>query len=200
MTKRFDKPAPKPSQAPLPARHPDQDVVDALVAEMDRDARAVELEWGVGRLPALVGADTLLALKRGLDARNEAMAAKDAPRLREIVVKLRGAYAFMAAEARAAGFAPMSPDVWEARMPDGRVLAIVRTAAEAHAVAASGRDVVCLSMAEVARVVALQPAVIDVLAAFPGSRVENATKRGESFAGDFASSDALFDLIHGEDA
>jgi hypothetical protein len=46
---------------------------------------------------------------------------------------------FMSREATAAGHTAISADTWETMLPDGRVLVVVRTNAEAHRVAAAAR-------------------------------------------------------------
>jgi transposase InsO family protein len=53
---------------------------------------------------------------------------------------MRRAWTALEAAALEAGHAPLAPEVWETRMPDGSVLAVVRTQQEAHALARDGRE------------------------------------------------------------
>ena len=93
----------------------------------------------------------------------------------------------MDAEALAAGCSPLAPVVWEALLEDGTVLAIVRTGAEASAVATQGRAVAVWSMEEVARVLGKLTMANMVKLEFPGARVEQVTRRTEGFAAEWAS-------------
>jgi hypothetical protein len=60
----------------------------------------------------------------------------------ERAAKMIAALAYMSDEAEAAGHKPLAPDTWEHGLPDGRVLVVVRTGAEASAVlrASKGRE------------------------------------------------------------
>jgi hypothetical protein len=53
---------------------------------------------------------------------------------------MRRAWSALDNAATAAGHLPLAPEVWETRMPDGTVLAIVRGPAEQHALARQGRQ------------------------------------------------------------
>jgi len=70
--------------------------------------------------------------------------------------------------------------VLEARLPDGRVLRVVSTPAEAHAVARETRGVVVWSMEEIARVLFQFEMVNDAKVVFPGAKVEQARVDPES--------------------
>lgn len=114
-----------------------QDDVDRLtmtLAPIDRAFHASESKWGVGRLERLVSHDTLAAYRRGWDAYRVALEAGDAEAVSAIGPKMIGALAFMDAEASAGGHGPLEVTTWEAPMPDGMVLVIVRTQAEQAAV------------------------------------------------------------------
>jgi hypothetical protein len=73
------------------------------------------------------------------------------------------------------GHAPLAPEVWETRMPDGSVLAVVRTQQEAHALAQDGRERKVWTMDEVGRVICAWEGrhwVEAVHTCFPGAQVE----------------------------
>lgn len=75
-----------------------------------------------------------------------------------------------------AGAAPLSPVVWETTKQDGTVIALVRTPAEASAVAAEGRQVEVWTIDEVARLSDATEFVAKVKQAFPGAKIVDASK------------------------
>ncbi len=103
-----------------------------------------EQKWGVGRLERLISTNTLTAYKRGWDQYRTALESSDGEALEQIGPKMIAALAFMDAEATAAGHQPLAPDTWETALPDGRVLVVCRTSAEASAVlrASKGQETV----------------------------------------------------------
>ena len=88
----------------------------------------------MGRLERLVGPSTLAAYQRGWAAYRQALEDGDPDGLEAIGPKMVKALAVMEAEAEAAGCRPLDVATWEAALPDGRVLCIVRTQSEASAV------------------------------------------------------------------
>ena len=110
----------------------------ALVS-VDQAFFASEQRWGVGRLERLVSPSTRAAYQRGWTAYREALEAGDPDGLEAIGPKMVKALAVMAAEAEAAGHKPLDVATWEASLPDGRVLCIVRTQSEASAVLRASR-------------------------------------------------------------
>ena len=107
------------------------------------------------------------------------------------------------AEAAAAGHAPLEVTRWEAATPDGRVLVLVRTVAEAHAIAREPRaegapELLIWSMEEAARVLSAYGVVNDIKAAFPGAEVVRASgvQMSEGQVHDWAVSDPLYEMIH----
>lgn len=105
----------------------------ALVAP-DQAFFASEQKYGVGRLERLVSTNTLSAYQRGWDAYRAALDDGDADALEIVGPKMIAALTFMDAEATEAGHKPLAPETWEAPLPDGRVLCVVRSQAEASAV------------------------------------------------------------------
>ena len=92
---------------------------------------------------------TTTDLVRILDRRIVAAGRMNAP-IREA---MRRAWAALEAGATEAGHAPLAPEVWETRMPDGTVLAVVRTQQEAHALARDSHERKVWTLDEVGRVV-----------------------------------------------
>jgi hypothetical protein len=82
--------------------------------------RKFDAKWGVGRLVCLVSDDTRERMRLGMDQWQIAIAQGNDTQVVELAPKVRGALAFMDAEAEAAGEAPLAPEVWgEARLEDG---------------------------------------------------------------------------------
>lgn len=157
----------------------------AALIPVDAAFWASEQKWGVGRLERLLSQSTLLAYQRGWDSYRQALDDGDGEAIEIIGPKMIAALAFMDAEATAAGHKPLAPETWEAAMPDGTVLVVVRSNAEASAVLRAshaphgvsyettlppdiavtvrhqreGRALTVITMAEVARLVAAHGSV-----------------------------------------
>jgi hypothetical protein len=112
----------------------------AAVAPVDQAFFESEQRYGVGRLERLVSAATLASYRRGWVAYRAAIDTGDVTAVEEIGPKMIAALKFMAAEADAAGHKPLNVNAWEAPMEDGTVLVLVRTLAEAHAIARDKSD------------------------------------------------------------
>jgi len=112
----------------------DHDRYRRALVPIDQAFFASETKWGVGRLERIISPGTFAAYHRGWDAYRVALDACDGAALEEIGPKMIAALAFMDAEAVAGGHQPLAPDTWEHGMPDGTVLVVVRTGAEASAV------------------------------------------------------------------
>jgi len=108
---------------------------------------ASEQKWGVGRLERIISPSTLMAYQRGWSAYRLALEEGDASALEAIGPKMIAALAFMDAESEAAGHKPLDVSTWETALPDGRVLVVVRTAAEAVAVSRAEKTVKAVSAA-----------------------------------------------------
>lgn len=182
----------------------DRDRVVLALQPVDEAFRTSEAKWGVGRLERLVSATTLGSYKRGWDKYRQAVIDGDAATLEALGPKMIAALRFMDTEATAAGHAPLSVDRWEAATDDGRVLVVVRTQAEAHAIAREpGTDGaperVVWTMEELARVVPRINAINDVKLAFPAAEVRRVSgvQMTENQVADWATSDPLYEVIHG---
>jgi hypothetical protein len=142
--------------------------VDVLTDEMER-------KWGVGRLRLLVSDDLRERFDRQWCKWQAAYAARDLTAVRAHSEAMRRAWAALEAEAKDANHAPLAPEIWEARMPDGTVLAVVRTQQEAHSLARDGRECKVWTLDEVGRVICAWEGRRWVEALhehFPGSKVE----------------------------
>jgi hypothetical protein len=126
------------------------DLAKASLDRLDAVASAMERKWGIGRLPSLV--DAALALRFGSQRRrlDDAILA-DVPSVIAVQAEaMLRAWTALDAAALAAGWAPLSPLIWEAVLPStGEIVAIVRDADEAHAISVRGKDTVW-TLAEVA--------------------------------------------------
>lgn len=159
-----------------------RDAISAAVMQVDERARAIELKWGCGRLQRLVGAD--LAERFLLQQRklNEAVWAADIEGVRVQAAGMLRAYDALEAMAVQLGSEPLDPQVWEARLDDGRVLMVARTDAEAWVQAArnraAGRECVLYSLEQIAGFISLPTfdPLNAVLATFPGSVVDKVTR------------------------
>jgi hypothetical protein len=168
----------------------------ALVGS-DQVFRASEAKWGVGRLEYLVAPATLAAYRQGWIAFRAACDALDAEAVERLTPKLAAALAFMDAEATAAGHAPLAVDRWEAPVADGSVLVLVRTLAEAHAVAGmpDERRLTIFSLPEVAAVLPMLEAVCVAKQTFPGAVVRSGVQGGEGDAADWGTADPLSEVL-----
>ena len=151
---------------------------DVCNATISLDAFVVEAEqrWGVGRLVQLVDEDTRLRLQSGYTRLRAAQVAADYRAQVDLTHKMLQAWRYMDTQATKAGHPHLSPLVWETRLPDGRVLAVVRSAAEAHHVVREGRDLVVWTLAEVANVAAKHDLLSIIKAEFPGALIGPASK------------------------
>jgi len=112
----------------------DNDRFRAALIPVDEAMWESEQRYGVGRLERLVSPATLAAYQRGWSAYRLALEEGDAAAVEAIGPKMIQALAVMDAEATAAGHKPLDVSTWETALPDGRVLVVVRTVAEASAV------------------------------------------------------------------
>ena len=112
----------------------DYDRFRLALVPVDRAMFDSEQKWGCGRLERLVSTNTLLAYRRGWDQYRVALEDCDAAAIEQIGPRMVQALAFMDNEATAAGHQPLDVSTWEAPMPDGTVLVVVRTQAEQSAV------------------------------------------------------------------
>lgn len=186
----------------------DRDRMTAALAPIDQAFMSSEARWGVGRLEMLVSTTTLASYRRGWVAYRQAITDGDATALESIAPKMLAALAFMDREATAAGHQPLAVERWEAALEDGSVLVVVRTMAEAHAIArdkSDGRSLVVWSMAELARMLPTLEITHAAKEAFPGAevvrvggeRAASGVQMAEGQVADWARDEPLYDVLHG---
>lgn len=155
--------------------------LQAIFEGVDAARAAAEAEWGSERLPLLVDEELRIKLRKQQARWSVAyQAAWQSNMLTrdqlEAVQSAAGgmlrAWTALGAAASEAGHRPLNPEVWEARLSDGTVLAVVRTNDEAAHVVASGRAVAVYTLAEVANVIDALPAALQMAkVVFPGAKV-----------------------------
>jgi len=169
------------------------DELMAILTPIDEAMRRAEDKWGVGRLERLVSTDTLQAFRRGWLAWCAAIEGNDLGQAAELAPRMVKMLAIMDQRATESGAQPLSVDTYEALMPDGRVLVVCRTSAEASAIGRAaklgadadlppdllaavrqqhaGRDLVVWTMAELAQIVERYELVNQICQAWPGARI-----------------------------
>jgi len=152
----------------------------AYIAGVDDFARIAETKWGMDRLPMLVTDDLRAKFNRQADlwsqAITEAHEARHLTRdqLQAVVARsaaMKRAWTALDIAAEEAGHRPVAPWVWEARLKDGTVAAIVQTNAEASHVIAEGRHVAVYTLEEVANVIDSLGSLSIAKQIFPGAKV-----------------------------
>lgn len=150
-----------------------------------------ETEWGSGRLPLLVDDEMRAKFYRQCErwsrAYQSAWEADTLTRDQLSAVEsaaggMKRAWAALSAAATEAGHRPIFPDVWEARLPDGSVIAFVRTEAEVGKVRAQNRSMIVYTMDEIAYLVGtLIPESLQLAkATFEGARFQSSDRIGRA--------------------
>lgn len=158
---------------------PDAFAINTAVERFDAMAHRMEAKWGVGRLPTLVPQEMAERWARHIEKLNAALANQDTAAVRALVDGAERGWAAMEQAAAAAGHAPLTPEVWEVRMPSNpnRVIQIVRSNAEAAEVLRDGIDVEIWTLEEVANVIdGLGKIPTAVKHAWPGAKVTQVGK------------------------
>jgi hypothetical protein len=147
-------------------------LAQATVDWLDEITRAMERKWGIDRLPRLVDPALAVRFRAQADKLNEAIASGRPDAIKAQAEAMARAWSALDKAATAAGARPLDGDVWETRLPSsGAVVAIVRTADEAHAIARD-RDGTVFTLEEVAHALdAFGEQVRAVKRAFPGAEV-----------------------------
>ena len=158
----------------------DTATIQAHMAGVDIVAKDAEQTWGVDRLPLLVDADLRARFYRQRvkwqEALTEAWESKMLTRdqLDAVITKsaaMQRAWLALIDAASTAGHRPIGAEVWEARLKDGSVAAIVQTNAEAAKVLADGRHVNVWTLEEVANVIDALPGALGMAKhVFPGAK------------------------------
>jgi hypothetical protein len=142
------------------------------VDEADLVAKEMEEAWGVGRLRLLVGPELREKFDRQRYRFNTAIyCAADLDEVKEEAKRMIRAWHALQKAAEAAGRPKLEPSAWEVALSDGRALTVVKSSAEAYALAKDGRARVVLTMDEVAAIFEAQPTILALKTSFPGARV-----------------------------
>jgi hypothetical protein len=129
----------------------DYSLAKAILDGVDETIAASERRWGVDRLRLLVPDDLRARWDRQWQSWCRAVEANDLGGIQKHGAAVRRAVAALEAAATAAGGEPLAPTVWET-VYEGRVVAVVKTSAEAYAVAIQGRGVEVWTLDELVRV------------------------------------------------
>ena len=146
---RLDKPASRTWAGETPTWLAGRAALD------EADALAIELErkWGCGRLRLVVPPE----LRARFDSQRwKLLQAQWHGGLEDVVreaSRMAKAWRALDVAAEAAGIAPLSPEIWELSLPDGAVVAITRSRAEAHHLANDPRFVVTYTLSDIAELI-----------------------------------------------
>lgn len=181
------------------------DVCMVTLTGVDQIAHEMELKWGIGRLPLLVSDTTRASWLRGLAAWSDAIRDWEPTTLATVGAKMRAAWTFMDREATTLGKFPLAPDAMETLLPDGRLVVIVRTVEDAHALvkrlAPDGRAALVMHAGEVARLIANATDLhTAILLQWPGAETRSARVTTPGLARDWVMGDGLTEMLHGDEA
>lgn len=150
-----------------PTQHFQKSITDGV----DFIATQMERKWGIGRLRLIVDDQ----LRSKFDAQSEKLnAALESGQIDLISVQADGmkrAWEALDKAADAAGQKPLSAEVWEVTLPgSGRIVAVVRTSAEAHLVATPECETWTLS--EISHLIEHAGTLVaDIKRTFPGAEI-----------------------------
>ena len=157
------------------------DLAKASLDRLDAVASAMERKWGIGRLPKLVDANLAVRFRSQAERLDEAIRSNVSAAVSAQAEAMLRAWTALDAAALAAGWKPLAPTIWETVLPEtGEVVAIVRDADEAFALAKDRKGAIW-TLAEVA--IAIEAFGDGVRAAkeiFPGAEVTAVRPAGTS--------------------
>ncbi len=140
------------------------DGADALASQM-------EAKWGIGRLRLLVSNELREKFDRQRLKLNEAIQTGEVADVQREATRMVNAYMALNDAAEAASKHPLSPEVWEVRLPNGALAALVRSTEEAHAVIRDGRQMAVYTLDEIANLLAGFPALAKAKECWAGATV-----------------------------
>lgn len=152
IRKRPKKPTRGMDRRYYPSERDAQKVKNALM-DYDRVVRGVEARFGIDRLPDLVDAEMRDRWWKQWDILNEAIEGGRPDVVERAVEVTIRACGVLEARALELGAKPLTGDRWEAELPDGGVMAIVRDQHEVAGVQADGRYDAVYCVAEVAKII-----------------------------------------------
>jgi hypothetical protein len=154
-------------------------VGQAAIDGADQVAVEAEVKWGAGRLRLLVSPELREKFDRQRYLFNQSIWHGDLEAVRTQSARMVAAWRALDGAAVAAGASVMSPEVWEVRLEDGTVAAIVRSPEDARAVARDGRKLVVYSLEEISRILSHHSAITEAKLVFPGATVEAVRRPSE---------------------
>lgn len=140
------------------------DGADALAQEMEK-------KWGCDRLRLLVSNELREKFDRQRLKFHEAYQTGGVADVRREAARMVNAYMALDDAAEAASKHPLSPTVWEVRLPNGKLVALVRTPEEAHAVNRDGRQMAVYTLDEIANLIQGFPALAKAKETWAGATV-----------------------------
>jgi hypothetical protein len=138
-----------------------------LIEGLDQVAFQMEQVWGIGRLRLLVSDFLQMKFDAQVEKLNAAILENNPEFIAVQVEGMKRAWSALDKIARESGHRPLDPHVWEALLPTaGVAVGIVRTEAEAHALA---KDRVAFTTAEIGQWLEKVPEAVDrVKRKYPG--------------------------------
>ena len=134
----------------------------------------LERQWGVGRLRLIVSQELRSRFDRQASMFQSAIDRGTIEDVREQGRRMINAWRALNRVAVDAGEPVLHPLVWEVQLGDGRVVALVRTQAEARHVRQSGRQIELWTLDEVARLIVAFPTIVKAKELWPGAEVVSA--------------------------
>ena len=168
---------PKALRAAQQAMAPDHYKKRSLTEGLDHLAKQMEPKWGVDRLPLLVSDQLRAAFYQQKDLLDEALTSGDLALIDIQVGGMKRAWEALDQAATQSGQPILSADIWEVKLPvSGRVVAFVKTSAEAQAIARP--DLETWTVSEIAQLIdGMDENVRAVKQLFPGAEVTAITKK-----------------------
>lgn len=168
---------PKALRAAQQAMAPDHYKKRSLTEGLDHLAKQMETKWGVDRLPLLVSDQLRAAFYQQKDLLDEALSSGDLALIDIQVGGMKRAWEALDQAATQSGQPTLSADIWEVKLPvSGRVVAFVKTSAEAQAIARP--DLETWTVSEIAQLIdGMDENVRAVKQLFPGAEVTAITKK-----------------------
>ena len=168
---------PKALRAAQQAMAPDHYKKRSLTEGLDHLAKQMETKWGVDRLPLLVSDQLRAAFYQQKDLLDEALSSGDLALIDIQVGGMKRAWEALDQAATQSGQSILSADIWEVKLPvSGRIVAFVKTSAEAQAIARP--DLETWTVSEIAQLIdGMDENVRAVKQLFPGAEVTAITKK-----------------------
>lgn len=168
---------PKALRAAQQAMAPDHYKKRSLTEGLDHLAKQMETKWGVDRLPLLVSDQLRAAFYQQKDLLDEALTSGDLALIDIQVGGMKRAWEALDQAATQSGQPILSADIWEVKLPvSGRVVAFVKTSAEAQAIARP--DLETWTVSEIAQLIdGMDENVRAVKQLFPGAEVTAIKKK-----------------------